>query len=324
MATLLILLVTHGSLAMASFPPKVFSPNPPGCAADVADFVCDITDAALGIVHDTVLCSAATGWHHRERVCASHVVTQLASFSGATGDALAVSFDCFNSNQACGQTITGAIQWALQAVATLVSLIDTCEPPSGPWSSEQALNGFNCWRRTWHIIQRLLKTAKFIDVAVNTCPEAGSVTEDTLPQIPEYTNTTGVAGLDSSTLPPRQAENTSLGAQAPAAEETADGSDGGVWGMLSQVTSLVPGGAVAPVAPVERRRLQDQQQGHTPVVPVSWNQIHAGMAELIGSEWTKEDLLSEPASWEEVQEMARAFAVSAPEGHLQTAMDLHV
>lgn len=170
------LLLSLGRAAAESAPPKIFSPNPPACAQEVADLLCDITDAATGIVHDTVICSGIEGWHHRERVCAAHVITQVATLAGAAGDALALSFDCFNSNQACGQSITSIIAWILQAAGSLVGAADFCHavPPE-----QQAIAGFNCYRKIWHTIQRVLKVSKFVDVAVSTCSPEGP--HDVLP-----------------------------------------------------------------------------------------------------------------------------------------------
>jgi len=165
----------------------VFSPNPPACAKDAADILLGITDVATGIVFETTLCARALGWHgqsiygdlrvyphwHNERGCAIAVMSTINNFCGIAGSALTAAFDCFNDNEGCGQTIASLISFLIQIGSSLVIATASCAPPgTGPpyfALKDRPIANFNCYRTIWHIIQRLVKVAKYIDVAIEQC-----------------------------------------------------------------------------------------------------------------------------------------------------------
>merc|ERR1719330_1458110 len=88
--------------------------------------------------------------------------------------ALSASFDCFNNDMGCGQTIVSTIQILLSIAGTLITATASCAPPaSGPpfyFLKDRTIAGFNCYRKIWHVVQRLIKVAKYIDLTVNLCP----------------------------------------------------------------------------------------------------------------------------------------------------------
>lgn len=180
----------------------IFAPNPPACAAEFGNIVLGLTNFAAGIVGETSLCAGAMGWQgqtvegdkqrwpswHNSRGCAMAIMGTLNTFCGITGSALGASFDCFAKNQGCAQTIVGIISTLLNIGSTLIGATATCAPPgSGPpfYSiNDQAIAGFNCYRKIWHIIQALTRTAKLIDLTQALCPGPDDMLAKGLPSLP--------------------------------------------------------------------------------------------------------------------------------------------
>merc|ERR1740121_2443804 len=89
-------------------------------------------------------------WHN-ERGCAIAILGTINSFCGITGSAMALSFDCFNNDQACGQIVVALIRMMLNIGSTLIAATGSCAPPGtgGPYYflKDRTIAGFNCYRK---------------------------------------------------------------------------------------------------------------------------------------------------------------------------------
>lgn len=107
-------------------------------------------------------------------------MTQIIAVISMIADTMAISFDCFGYNLGCGQSISKTAIWFLQAANSLILAIDVC-------GINDPMKGFQCYARIWHVIQRLMKASKFIDVTIDLCPnpDGAPKEEDDLPPNPE-------------------------------------------------------------------------------------------------------------------------------------------
>jgi len=190
-------------VAAAAFPtstarPVFTAPNPPSCAQEWADTANDLTRFAVDIIDATAACGLNRGWYgnspdgnfqtwpfHDGRGCAGLIIDAFAKFSSTIGDLEAAAYDCFNDRtQGCGQAIAQAATCIFEGTSSLVSAADNCEPPGGnvPYIKtgyDNPVEGFLCWSNIWHWGQRMLKSSKYIDVALGTCPPLSSATTPT-------------------------------------------------------------------------------------------------------------------------------------------------
>lgn len=163
---------------------KWFSPNPPACAEEISAVIWDLSEIASNIIQETRLCSQGyfgiddqpglPNWHEPQ-LCANRILQTFAFTARGFADFFAASFDCFNSNQACGQSIGQIIRALMEAIDGIIDATRLCEPPgTAPnyWNTDLPQSGLMCWWRVWHSVERLMKAAKFIDVAVDTCGAA--------------------------------------------------------------------------------------------------------------------------------------------------------
>lgn len=241
---------------------KVFSPNPPKCAEVVSDAIRDIVEVSVRITDETSLCATATsvGYgtgpigsgsissSHRPLFCGESIVLQLAFWSRLAADLLSGSFNCFNNNQVCGQATSEIVRAFLEALTSLISADRFCMLPGvGPNPlpvSDEA--GYKCFDRIWHAIARMFKMAKFIDVAVMSCPALkGLKQEQGVDAQPAHDNaeegsapgSSAAEGTDAITS---DVDNATLGASF------------GAWPDLEQPRPFSMASAFK-VAPVERR-----------------------------------------------------------------------
>lgn len=181
--------------AKAKDPFKVFSPNPPECASNIASSIADLTTVAGFIIQDTADCALALGWYgdaffgnkavfpewHNQRVCAVHIIASMRLIATVTSDLLAAAYNCFNDRQACGQAIAASVGAFLDVSKSLVIASNACTPTGTDYpfllTADIPLQGWSCWVQVWRIIAKLIKGSKFIDVALSTCP--------TVPPLPE-------------------------------------------------------------------------------------------------------------------------------------------
>lgn len=253
-----------------------------------------------------MICAGVAGWHHRERVCAAHTITQIATFVGAAGDGLAISFDCFNNNQACGQAIAAAIQRFLQAGGALVAAADFCEPPViGP----DALAAFNCYRKVWHAMQKMIQASKFIDVAVATCPADGQREPDIEPLDPTYLNGD-------------EFQNETLALEANAAS----------WSAIGQQAALPQDPSDVKSAPVERRLVADRSfSTDRSDLMRRLEELKSDVARFtrFGVNVEDEEAMEDLPESVDTEELIRAFAAAFPDaqassGVVPAAEDVHV
>lgn len=189
-------------------PNVIQPPNLPACLTEWTDFMKDMATAVNGIIDQTVLCAYELGWYgetpigdltdgtptiwnkkvgpfHDQRTCPFIILVTISKFASSISDLEASMFDCFNINQACGQSIASASKKLLEGGQKLINAAEICGPPGSdaPWYRKTVLpdDGFNCWGNVWSFVQRLVESAKFIDVACATCPDP---TADSAP-IPE-------------------------------------------------------------------------------------------------------------------------------------------
>lgn len=152
---------------------RIFSPNPPACAAEVADDLKHFTDIGTGIVTLTTKCAMNGGWRdvagrtqfHSKFTCAGALIDTIQQCADTASSTMALVFDCFNDNQACGQSIAAVISNFLDVAAALLSATKTCEP----MQQDEVISGWKCWADTFKATQRIVQAAKFIDVAISTC-----------------------------------------------------------------------------------------------------------------------------------------------------------
>jgi len=174
----------QGEVVLSTHPPHIFSPNPPACAENVAKVVRDATEVASRIVQETTLCAEGLGWSpqfdepgfpnwHEPQRCADSITFTLAFAARFFADFFSASFNCLNINQACAQSVSEIVRAMLESIESIIQATRFCEPPGVPpnyWNNDIPAQGIDCWWRVWHSIERIMKAAKFIDVAVSVCP----------------------------------------------------------------------------------------------------------------------------------------------------------
>lgn len=237
-------------------PNRIFSPNPPACAAEVFDDIAHFTDIGTGIVKLTTKCSMNGGWKeryyghyqwHNKQSCAAALVDTIQQCADTASSTLALVFDCFNDNQACGQSIASVISNFLDVAASLVSASKTCTPRQ----PDEVIAGWKCWADTFKATQRIVASAKFIDVAISTCniPDMGAPSPDA---VVAGNVTDGSAGNSSDAV------NLRTVAEALDVEDDY----GAEWQRVGQDQPMPFTGSAEnfQVRPVERRLKHEQQQ----------------------------------------------------------------
>lgn len=204
--------------------PILTAVNPPSCAQEWADSLNTLTAVAVDITYSTTSCAENMGWigqtwegnkqrfpFHDGRVCAALIIDTLSNLFDTVASLEGAAFDCFNNNQACGQAISSAAKEMLEGINALVAASDDCAVPGGtpPYIPDPddgydfPAQGFACWADIVTFVQRILKSSKLIDVALDACP---------------LTAPTPTGGDDAAPQP------TAVNGSAPA--PTADGSAG--------------------------------------------------------------------------------------------------
>jgi len=227
---------------------RIFSPNPPACAAETVDNIKKLVDLSVSILPLTKVCAEGTGWApvsdpwlveqglfapntHNQIACLSGILGAIGQVCGFTSSILALSFDCFNNNEGCGQSITGVINNFIDVAGVLIQASGFCKPP-GQNGGDDTMQGFRCWQSSFKAMQKIVAAAKLIDVAINTC----NPTEFSPVLPPEPTNGTDDAAGNTTEL---------LGAMGSQAAAN--------WGGLQQPQPYAEATQNFQVAPVERR-----------------------------------------------------------------------
>lgn len=234
-------------------PHKIISPNPPACAAEMADLLTHITDFATGLTNDFVICSEGPrnrflnpAWRD-PRACAQQIISQISFLTDASSSGLALAFDCFNDNQACGQSICDTMTAFLESAVAITTASNWCQNPATHDVGNADIAGFRCWRWTFRAAQRIVKAAKFIDVAVSTCDMQTQSNLPPAPPPPADTNATDTAGLEANA-------SALLGALGPSATAEDNSQDlGASWAALQQPRPFQQSVEKFQVDPVERR-----------------------------------------------------------------------
>jgi len=80
-----------------------------------------------------------------------------------------------NTSHSGTQAITSATKNLFDALEALVGATLSCAPPGSdpPYFSNNdiPIRGFICWERVERIVERLLVSARYIDSAIQTCPD---------------------------------------------------------------------------------------------------------------------------------------------------------
>jgi len=229
--------------------PAFTAVNPPSCAQEWADTLNFLTKFSVDVTYASSQCAYNMGWYgetpygnkqvyysHNGRGCAGLIIDAFAQLFAAVSALEGAAFDCFNNNQACGQAIASAGRRILEGSKSLVSAADDCSPPGGhpPYFDsgyDIPVKGFSCWADIWHFGQRILKTSKYIDVALGTC--------ETAPPTPTGGAATP-APTDGAGTPPTptgDGDNSSAPTgPAPTAESSTDTNTslGASWSSLQQ------------------------------------------------------------------------------------------
>jgi len=280
---LLMTACVHEALGQQSKPVPVRhgAINPPACAVELVNAMWSLTRVGRSIEQATTICAYELGWtgatawgnkevwpFHNRVVCAEIVIGILADAALAVGDLEGQAFACWNNNQACGKAIAEAAHSILQAAQTLVSISKRCQPTGAvaPYFSnkDSPITGFRCWARTLWVMQRLIRAAKFIDTACDSCPGPAKDAVDAVKAAldPEPDAAAGLAAApepehepDASALAPRPlptSEPAAPEALAAAAPAAALGSSS--WANLMQPEPFAPE-MTAEAAASERRLL---------------------------------------------------------------------
>lgn len=203
-------------------PPRIYAPNPPECAEDVVGVMVAITDFAVGIITDGLVCVGAIHWHpHRhevETVAGTAPLTVpddflveqglVAEEGDNSGKGWAPSW---HAERLCAAGILTQIIAITSTIGDLMSLSFDCFghnvgcgqaiTRTATWFMQAAsslilatdicgnpdpMKAFTCYARIWHTIQRLMKASKYIDVCIDLCPnpDGSPKEEDDLPPNP--------------------------------------------------------------------------------------------------------------------------------------------
>jgi len=157
-----------------AIPGSWVSPNPPSCVVDLADLLASLVGAVQALIGSMIACppvfAEGITYAEQQRLCALPILNFLTFGSDAVADVEGAAFDCFNQNQACGQAISFASGDLLDVAIAITAVIDLC-----PFTVNE--DGFTCWARIWNIVQLLVEAAKYIDVALATCPITENLSE---------------------------------------------------------------------------------------------------------------------------------------------------
>jgi len=256
--------------------PGFVAPNPPSCVAEWADTTMDLTEFAGFVTLSTASCAQRQGWTgqtpwgnkvkyplHDQRACAGDVLGGASLLFSSVGDLEAAAFDCFGDNQACGEMIMDSAEYLVDAAIALTKAVKDC-PYTGdnpPWNSNKdlPLKGWGCWKNIWRVIQRLVKTAKSIDVAVATC--------ELTPPEPQP------AATPKPQPKPKPAPKPQSGSPAPAPLGASPG-----WQGLGQPPVFVPAKGAPPV----ERRLQ-ALDADLPPMPSDIRQVQLALRDFLAA-----------------------------------------
>lgn len=201
--------------------PGFIPPNPPSCAVEWADTMMDLSECSAWLCEATKDCAFRQGWtgqtpwgdrmnwpFHDQRTCTQDILSSSALLFSSVKYMEGAAFDCFGENQACGQSIAAGAEFLMDAAVGLGRAASDC-PYVGdnpPWNSNRdlPLRGFRCWQDIWRAIQRMLKAAKYIDVAIETCdttpPQQEPEPADSKPK-PERLSSTAPAVTPQANAP---------------------------------------------------------------------------------------------------------------------------
>mmetsp|Transcript_79967 Transcript_79967/g.216421 ORF Transcript_79967/g.216421 Transcript_79967/m.216421 type:complete len:272 (+) Transcript_79967:133-948(+) len=238
----------------------------------------DLTAFSLNIIRATTECAQELGWSgetiegddkvqpfHNENVCAVEILSMFSKVASIFGDSFNMAFVCFNSNQACAQTTVSIATYLLDASKDLASADQFCQrigadPPF--YSKVDApYGGMECWAVIWNAITKVLKAAKFTDVAINVCaPSVPTVPEPEPVPEPIPKGTTAAAE-------PAPEPVAGAAAAEPAAQPTL-GAAASSWSNLGQPQPFKALGddMGASASSAVERRLADALSGIGPLV----------------------------------------------------------
>lgn len=243
--------------------------NPPSCAVGFADIAKDITNSAAFLVSSTLTCAKQRGWSgwlltdapsaagftassalvspfHSQLLCTYSILDQINRAASVAADAMNMAYVCFSNNQGCGQSIASAIAQIVWSAKDVVAADFFCRPvgkDAPHYMNNDAVKfGLICWQKVWSVIQRFIKTAKYIDTATALCT----------PAVPEP---------EPSPQPEPQPEVAAGGAAAPAGGNATSASLGAsAWSELSQQSQPWAHLGDMPTGDAERR-LSDFVEG---------------------------------------------------------------
>jgi len=144
---------------IATTPAPIISPNKPGCAADIAAGLYDLTVIARMLTYMTADC-AQPG--QDSTVCAADILTMIrymGKFAGIISDAV---FTCGNIQAGCSQTIADAIGELAHLTNFVVAMEIQCD-----------VSRLACASQVFNFLSSGLHCAKNIDTAIVQCPLPG-------------------------------------------------------------------------------------------------------------------------------------------------------
>lgn len=169
--------------------PGFVAPNAPQCAVDWVDNVDNLVNVAKDIAMATTTCAYQMGWSgqtlsgdlqinpfHDPRDCADLILEVTVMLSEVTVNFEDAAFSCFGSDQVCAESCASAFQLVVDAGRSFIKPASDCVPigSNPPFNSNKdpSIQGWQCWADLWHVVQRIIKAAKYVDTAIGSCASA--------------------------------------------------------------------------------------------------------------------------------------------------------